>query len=131
MSANLGNVPNFLKTKLWSDYGKKKKYVTKNKRIKILQQEVEQLKQQITRLTLQLDAANEQILADNPKLANSLEKDWFKDSQTEERKPGKKRKRKLPILPDARIVKADGLVLTRDSEGRLVYREKEDASPTP
>lgn len=75
-------------------------------------------------MTQQLDAANEQILADNPRLANSLEKDWFKDSTTKEYKPGKKRK--LPILPDA------NLILTRDSNGKLVYRDNgRDATPKP
>jgi FtsZ-binding cell division protein ZapB len=117
---------------------KKKKYITKRKRIKLLQQEVEELKSHITRLTQQLDAANEKILADNPKLANSLERDWMKYSENCEsgvmplasrevyRHTQTKRRRKLPILPDA------NLILTRDSNGKLVYREDgKHASPNP
>lgn len=98
----------------------KGKYITKSKRIRQLEKQVEELQKQIEALTIYLDQSHQMLLRSNPRLAESLKRDWeeFNPPPPTPKQP-KQRYKTLPLLPRA------DLVLTRDSSGRLV------ASPRP
>ncbi|GAX41543.1 hypothetical protein NIES4075_25160 [Tolypothrix sp. NIES-4075] len=98
----------------------KGKYITKSKRIRQLEKQVEELQKQIEILTIYLDRSHEMLLRSNPRLAESLKRDWEEiNPPAPKPKQPKRRYKTLPLLPRA------DLVLTRDSSGRLV------ASPRP
>jgi hypothetical protein len=100
----------------------KGKYITKSKRIRQLEKQVEELQKHIEALTIYLDRSHSMLLRSNPRLAESLKRDWSEINPLATPptpKQPKQRYKSLPLLPRA------DLVLTRDSEGRLV------ASPRP
>lgn len=102
----------------------KGKYITKSKRITSLEKQVSELQKHIEALTIYLDQSHQMLLRSNPRLAQSLQRDWEEFNPLamptpKQPKQPKQRYKSLPLLPRA------DLVLTRDSSGRLV------ASPRP
>lgn len=94
----------------------KGKYITKSKRIRQLEKQVEELQKQVETLTIRLDQTSGMLLRSRPRLACSLLRDWEESQPPSppKRQNGRRRYIKLPLLPRA------DLVLTRDSNGRLV-----------
>ena len=106
----------------------KQKYVTRKKRIRQLEKEIEQLKSQVKTLTQLLDDAHGMIYRSRPGLARAVERDFHEELLPSELPPtalaaiAKKRVqrkiRNLSIAPRA------DLVMDRDSNGRLVAKPK-------
>ncbi|MFN6488340.1 MULTISPECIES: hypothetical protein [unclassified Nostoc] len=106
----------------------KGKYVTRKKRIRQLEKEIEQLKCQVKTLTQLLDDAHGIIYRSRPGLARAVERDFHEELLPSELPPAalvaiaKKRVqrkiRNLSIAPRA------DLVMERDSNGRLVAKPK-------
>ncbi|WP_322673497.1 hypothetical protein [Nostoc sp. DedQUE05] len=106
----------------------KGKYVTRKKRIRQLETEIEQLRAQVKTLTELLDDAHGMIYRSRPGLARAVERDFHEELLPSELPPAalvaiaKKRVqrkiRNLSIAPRA------DLVMERDPNGRLVAKPK-------
>jgi predicted nucleic acid-binding Zn-ribbon protein len=98
----------------------KGKYITKSKRITSLEKQVEELQKQIEALTIYLDQSHKMLLRSNPRLAESLKRDWEKINH--HRQHRNNQNSGIRVYPYYLVLTP---VLTRDSNGRLV------ASPRP
>ncbi|MDZ8089030.1 MAG: hypothetical protein RMY16_26290 [Nostoc sp. DedQUE12b] len=104
----------------------KGKYVTRKKRIRQLEKEIEQLRAQVKTLTELLDDAHGIIYRSRPGLARAVERDFHEELLPSElpiaalrtKKSSRRRIRNLSIAPRA------DLVMGRDSNGRLVAKPK-------
>ncbi|MEH2371503.1 hypothetical protein [Nostoc sp.] len=101
----------------------KGKYVTRKKRIRQLEKEIEQLRDQIKTLTELLDDAHGMIYRSRPNLARAVERDFHEELLPSElpasaKKPPRIKTRNLPLAPRA------DLVTERDHNGRLIIKGK-------
>lgn len=111
----------------------KGKYVTRKKRIRQLETEIEQLRAQVKTLTQLLDDAHGMIYRSHPGLARAVERDFHEELLPSELPPAalvaiaKKRVqrkiRNLSIAPRA------DLVMDRDANGRLIIKGTANSSP--
>ncbi|MGV0102339.1 hypothetical protein NSTCB13_00860 [Nostoc sp. DSM 114160] len=108
----------------------KGKYVTRKKRIRQLETEIEQLKAQVKTLTELLDDAHGMIYRSRPGLARAVERDFHEELLPSElpptaiaKKPPRRKIRNLSIAPRA------DLVMDRDSNGRLIIKGTANSSP--
>ncbi|MGV0102239.1 Borealin N-terminal domain-containing protein [Nostoc sp. DSM 114160] len=108
----------------------KGKYVTRKKRIRQLEKEIEQLQCQVKTLTQLLDDAHGIIYRSRPGLARAVERDFHEELLPSElpptaiaKKPPRRKIRNLSIAPRA------DLVMDRDSNGRLIIKGTANSSP--
>lgn len=99
----------------------KGKYVTRKKRIRQLEKEIEQLKNQVSTLTELLDDAHGMIYRSRPGLARAVERDFHEELLPSElpasfKKPPRRKIPNLSIAPRA------DLVMERDQNGRLIIK---------
>ncbi|MEH2279234.1 MAG: hypothetical protein V7K40_31725 [Nostoc sp.] len=109
----------------------KGKYVTRKKRIRQLEKEIEQLLTQVKTLTELLDNAHGMIYRSHPGLARAVEEDFHEELLPSElppsaKKPPRCKIRNLPLAPRA------DLVIERDQNGRLIIKgTANSSSPRP
>ncbi|WP_334982280.1 hypothetical protein [Nostoc sp.] len=118
----------------WSHFfymTEKGKYVTRKKRIRQLETEIEQLKCQVKTLTQLLDDAHGMIYRSRPGLARGIEEDFHQELLPSElpaiaKKRVQRKIRNLSIAPRA------DLVIERDGNGRLIIKgTANSSSPRP
>ncbi|MDZ8070888.1 MAG: hypothetical protein RMY64_35620 [Nostoc sp. DedQUE08] len=109
----------------------KGKYVTRKKRIRQLETEIEQLKSQVKTLTELLDDAHGMIYRSRPGLARAVERDFHEELLPSELPPAALRTKKPPRcrIRNLSIAPRADLVMDRDRNGRLIIKGTANSSP--
>ncbi|MDZ7969067.1 MAG: hypothetical protein RM368_29635 [Nostoc sp. DedSLP03] len=107
------------------------KYVTRKKRIRQLEKEIEQLKKQVLTLTQLLDDAHGIIYRSRLGLARAVEQDFHEELLPSELPLAALRTKKPPRrrIPNLSIAPRADLVMDRDPNGRLIIKGTANSSP--